>query len=79
MKLYLISQDKNSGYDAYDSAVVAAVSSNRAKQIHPKSGPNGEWNSDTWCSSPDEVMATFIGEAKSGTKEGVIVASFYAG
>ena len=35
MKLYLLSQDDNTGYDTYDSAVVAASSKNEAVLIHP--------------------------------------------
>ncbi len=35
MKLYLISQDINSGYDSYDSAVVSAESEEDARKIHP--------------------------------------------
>ena len=35
MKLYLIKQDDNCGYDTYDSAVVIATSEEEARQIHP--------------------------------------------
>lgn len=35
MKLYLISQEENNGYDTYDSAVVAAASEAEAKRIDP--------------------------------------------
>ena len=34
MKLYLISQDVNDGYDTYDSAVVAAESEQDARETH---------------------------------------------
>jgi hypothetical protein len=37
MNIYLISQDKNSDYDTYDSAVVAAESEQDAREIHPSS------------------------------------------
>ena len=35
MNLYLISQDINTGYDTYDSAIVAAESEQAAREIHP--------------------------------------------
>lgn len=35
MKVYLISQDVNKGYETYDSAVVIAESEDMAKAIHP--------------------------------------------
>ena len=37
MKLFLISQDKNEGYDTYDSAVVVAESEKEAREVHPSS------------------------------------------
>lgn len=81
MKLFLISQHVNQGYDTYDSAVVAAESHADAKKIHP-SDDQSRWTqpySRTWASKPVEVSATLIGEAKPGTKAGVILASFNAG
>ena len=38
MKLFLISQNENSGYDTYDSAVVCAESEEDAKKICPGGG-----------------------------------------
>jgi len=47
MKLYLISQDRISGYDTYDSAVVAAKDEADARTIHPSRfvthHKNGKW------------------------------------
>lgn len=47
MNLYLISQDFNNDYDAYDSAVVAAKSPKDARTIHPSEYVthvnNGKW------------------------------------
>ena len=37
MKLFLISQDVNDGYDSFDSAVVVAKSEQDAREIHPSS------------------------------------------
>jgi hypothetical protein len=84
MKLWLISQDDNGGYDTYDSAVVAAESIEGARQISPDTYDYGEKKGDqrwglTWASSPDKVQVKLIGEAIPGTQPGVIVASFNAG
>lgn len=47
MNLYLISQDKNSGYDTYDSAVVVAENEQGAREVHPSEFvthvSNGKW------------------------------------
>lgn len=80
MKLYLIIQTKNNGYDTYDGAIVAAPNPQQAKLIHPGGGVIGrgrKW--DTWVNDPKDVTAKFIGNAKAGTKPGVILASFNAG
>lgn len=92
MKLWLISQSVNNGYDTYDSAVVAAPDEQAARRINP----SGEvWRDNGWhwqtqdgswerayaggaWTTPDHVTATLIGQGKhkSGT---VICASFNAG
>jgi len=93
MKLWFLSQSKNSGYDTYDSAVVAAESEEKAKYIHPGrlghySVSTGEYiiekwdgkaaGNSTWVNVED-VEVEYLGEAKKGIKEGVICASFNAG
>lgn len=53
MKIYLISQDTNPGYDTYDSAVVCAENEQQAQKIHPKGGEyelgkcKKKWNNQT--------------------------------
>ena len=94
MKLWLISQGDNNGYDTYDSAVVAAETEREAKETHPgqEFWKDGSWwykmmdGTDrkdsfygTWASSPDRVDAEYLGEAKDGTEAGVVCASFNAG
>ena len=58
MKLYLISQDRNDGYDTFDSAVVAAENEQKAREIYPSSFvthvSNGKW------------MGTYSGGASKG-------------
>ena len=91
MKLYLISQTKENGYDTWDSALVAAKSPQRAVKIHPNRNTlwkKGKWSnvtddhyfhSGSWPKDIKYVDAEYLGKAKRGTKEGVIVASFNAG
>lgn len=80
MKLYLISQDVNNDWDTYDSAVVAAETEEQARVMHPGGGtinPNSQFSS--WATNPDDVLVEYIGDAASGTKSGIICASFTAG
>lgn len=87
MKLYLISQDFNTGYDTYDSAVVAAKTKEEAARIHPKSSSIKvlndrflyEYDFGDWAESPSQVTVQLIGLAVKGTKAGCILASFNAG
>lgn len=90
MNLYLISQSVNTDYDTYDSAVVAAITEDRARRIHPggderdnwrEDGPEDQWTDwarGAWCSAPSQVKAELIGVAFQ-EHEGVILASFNAG
>ena len=50
MKLWRISQDKNNGWDTYDSAVVAAETEEEARGIYPDNWDNNEkrWNGSKW-------------------------------
>ena len=79
MNLYMISQDVNDNYDTYDGAVVAADNPLSAQAMHP-SGFNKDFTFSNyeWCNIQD-VKVELIGKAKSGTKAGVILASFKAG
>ena len=89
MKIYLISQKENDGYDTYDSAVVAARSEDEARKIHPHEDMGMKpYNWDTeptggylygWCASRDKVTVKLLGTAVVGTKAGLIMASFNAG
>ena len=87
MNIYLISQTVNRNYDTYDSAIVCAKNEDDAKLIHPDSGRT--WNPEACCwgpykwdytwTSPKEVSDMYIGMAKPGMTEGVVLASFNAG
>lgn len=76
MKLWLISQAVNGGYDTYDAAVVAAETEEEARSIHPHAT---SWDSSVWAHNPEDVVVDYIGTAAKGTKKGVILASFNAG
>lgn len=80
MKLWLLTQNENRGYDTYDSAVVAAETEEDAVRIRPDH-PRSEWDGPygTWARSPDQVKAELLGEAIFGTNTGVVLASFNAG
>ena len=89
MKLWLISQDENNGYDTYDKAVVAAETEEQARTIHP-GGCADYWLLDNhyrghayhyadWARSLDRVSVTLIGDALPERAAGVICASFNAG
>lgn len=85
MKLYLLSQTENNGYDTHDSMVVAARNEDDARMIHPRdeSFPDRDnWADDlysSWASSPKRVKVEHIGQAKPHTARGIILASFNAG
>ena len=85
MKLWLVSQNVATGYDTYDSAVVAAETEKDARETYP-----GEYTPEGWPAQyldalfpdwahPDSVTAKYIGEAAEGVAAGVICASFNAG
>ena len=80
MNLYLISQDENTDYDTYDSAIVAAENDKEAVNIHPD-GYNGKWSGkySTWASSPSNVSSKLIGKAGKSVEKGIVLASFNAG
>lgn len=81
MNLYLLTQDENTGYDTFDSCIVAAETEEDARNISPSW--NGKFKEGAtyydWASSPENVRAKLIGIATDGTHSGVILASFNAG
>lgn len=76
MKLFLVSQDHNAGYDTYDSAVVVATDEEEARKTPVGSvGSYGSWAPDRY------VTVRYLGEADPSftTPQEVICASFNAG
>ena len=83
MKIYKIWQDVNNDYDTYDSAVVCANNKKEAQHIKPSRYCISDWDGvegiyGSWCNATD-VKVEYLGEAKEGSKKGVIVASYNAG
>ena len=82
MKLWLLTNEVVTGYDTYDSAVVAAPDEEAARMTHPSEyteswdGKINVWPS--WCAA-DDVIVKYIGEAAPETEAGVVCASFNAG
>ena len=79
MKLWVISQTVNRGYDTYDSAVVAAETEEEARNILP----SGEsWDDahlyGVWASKPSEVTVEYLGVTDRDIA-GIILSSFNAG
>ena len=79
MNLYLLTQDVETGYDTYDSVVVAALTEDQAKKIHPSGDDAWGYWSRCWPKSSENVDAKLVGKAVEGTSAGVILASFNAG
>lgn len=88
MKLWLLTQNVNTGYDTYDSAVVAAETKEDAVWVHPDKynqwddylckSLNEDWY-ETWARFPEEVIAFCIGETTTYDAGAVVCASFNAG
>lgn len=84
MNLYLISQDVNSGYDTFDSAVVVASTADAARNIHPHGYEPSVWEYGeyVWVAKDQKHLITvrLIGTALPDAEEGtVLCASFHAG
>ena len=84
MKLYLLSQSENNGYDTYDSCVVCAENEDEAKSITPNFSEKGKAFEPSdpygvWAYSLEGVKCKYIGEASDDLSKGVVIASFNAG
>jgi len=76
MKLWLITQTANTGYDTYDGAVVVAPNAEEARriQIGTVRKPYATWT------KPENVEAQCIGDADPDLEAGyVVLSSFNAG
>lgn len=79
LNLYLISQDKNTDKDHFDSAVVCAKNEYDAKGINPYGGRWGRDNkwSFGWANHPRQVKVQFLGIAGGALKEGQVIVGSY--
>jgi len=83
MNLYLLTHDKELGFDAYVSAVVCAKSEEEAKTIHPSGSAIivgtaiEEW--DEWLENTEDIKAELIGIAADNIKKGVVHYYFHHG
>lgn len=82
MKLFLLTQRSVTGWDTYDSAVVAADCEETAKTIHPSGcgriTTRNRFN-NTWPNNPDVINAKYIGETNVYSDSCVVLSSFNAG
>ena len=84
MKLFKIYQNRNNGYDTYDSAVVVADSAEEAQKIHPN-GASDDFNMySSWVARPGLVRVMYLGEVVGAPDSdihpgAIICASFNAG
>lgn len=85
MKLFLLKQDYISGYDTYDSAVVIAENEEDAKKISPSDYKEelepitSQYPSWVGLDNIDKIEVIYLGEAKEGSKKGLVISSFNAG
>jgi hypothetical protein len=85
LRLYQLRQSVNTGYDTFNSVIVAAVDKADAITMSPdvydkKPLPfsREEYHRTTWASQQD-VKAEYIGDAAPTVQRGIILASFIAG
>ena len=88
LKMYLLEQSINNGYDTYDSCVVVANTEEEARRIHPHkdyfSGEYEPWKDHfmgCWAATPEQVQVTFLGVMNNDSYSNgdVIISSFNAG
>lgn len=79
MKFWLLSQSRLTGYDTYDSVVVAAETEEAARATPPDAYCQPSDGRFSCWPSPEHVVVEFLGEAPYGREAGVICASFNAG
>ena len=81
MNVYLLTQNKVTGYDTYDSMVVVAATEEAARKMDPRGGNvfTNDWICEAWPNNSDDVVCLFVGVADDSMSSGVLCASFNAG
>jgi hypothetical protein len=75
MNIYVISQPSNKKYDIINSAVVVALSENKASHIAPNGTLGWDGSNDlggVWCKA-EHVIVELIGTTKSKTSKILLV------
>ena len=81
MNIYLLSQNKATGWDSFDSCIVAAETEDQAIMIHPDGRDTWDGSNesfDEWCSYK-HVNIKLIGTTLPDIISGVILSSYNAG
>lgn len=84
LRLYLLNDPSNIGYDEFDSAVVAACNEAEARKIHPDGKSTWDDEKEIWGDGWstwlhfENVECKYLGEAAEGIEKGVICSSFNA-
>jgi hypothetical protein len=76
MNLYLLERIGGTGWDQFDSFVVAAADSRQARKLTVARA--GRYDRCDW-GDPAEATCRKIGTARAGIKAGVVIGSFNAG
>lgn len=89
MNIYVVTQNKVTGYDTCKSFVVVAPDEETARNTHPTQHPELEdwvaydddynpvpWESKIWVKSPRDVTVTPLGVAFAGVAPGIILFDF---
>lgn len=89
LKIYLLTQRENTGYDTYDAMVVVAEDKKEARRMHPDQDKDwfpsnfDYWGSvetgTNWATKLKNVRVKEIGEASPKMKKGIVLSSFNAG
>lgn len=84
LKIWLVSQNENNGYDTFSAMVVAAETEDEARRIHPLMSwfeREDPWKDEhsLWASKPENVTVKLIGTAELDAEKGIILASFHPG
>ena len=83
MKLWLITQTVNTGFETFEGAVVAAQTEEEARRTHPNDDYiAGQWigcdpNDESWAELPEQVTVRYLGKATSDVVAGVILSSYW--
>lgn len=82
MYIYKLTQDINSGWDTYDSAIVVAKTPDEAKSLTLKDVTKGgllRTFGKSWAEEPEDIVCNLVGVTNLYEKPQIILSSFNAG